>query len=125
MSRSIQLGLSAFRTVAARPARALPATQLPLLRRPLSTSPIRLLATPQTGPSVLPTMPPQTPGVTAGKHALDWRDEGSRHAGETLSGHGASDPLKDMEEWKDYSKGPSAIEKASQMFFMTEILRGE
>lgn len=25
----------------------------------------------------------------------------------------------------DYSKGPSALDKAAQMFFFTEILRGE
>ena len=27
-------------------------------------------------------------------------------------------------EWPDYSKGPSALDKASQLFFFTEIVRG-
>lgn len=27
--------------------------------------------------------------------------------------------------YPDYSKGPSALDKASQLFFFTEILRGE
>jgi hypothetical protein len=30
-----------------------------------------------------------------------------------------------MVQYPDYSKGPSALDKASQLFFFTEILRGE
>jgi NADH dehydrogenase (ubiquinone) Fe-S protein 8 len=51
-------------------------------------------------------------------------DAGSRHVGDKPTSEGA---LKGSgaEEWPDYSKGPSALDKASQLFFFTEIVRGE
>lgn len=93
-------------------------------RRPLplalasATAPRRFLATPTTGPQTLTSGPVKTP------HPLDAstkteRDVGSRHAGEeTLAGKSV------QTQYPDYSKGPSALDKASQLFFFTEIVRG-
>lgn len=36
-----------------------------------------------------------------------------------------TDNPNEMRSYPDYSKGPSALDKASQLFFFTEILRGE
>lgn len=110
MSRSLNVGLSALRTArASRSAvSALPALPVLLGRRPLSSSSFRAFATHSPSP---------IPGPGAG---LDASAAGSRHAHETESGGGA-----DLEQYKDYSKGPSALDKAAQMLFMTEILRGE
>lgn len=95
------------------------------LRRPvtaLSRAPIRFLATPTTGPQTVSSGPIKTP------HPLDAStksaaDEGSRHAGEQAPG--SVDAVKASQAYPDYSKGPSALDKASQLFFFTEIVRGE
>lgn len=67
-----------------------------LVVRALSTSPVLRLATPQTGPTHpgYPT-PPPAPVVP-----------------------------KATTQVTDYSQGPSALDKASSLFFFTEILRG-
>jgi hypothetical protein len=95
------------------------------LRRPISAlprAPIRFLATPSTGPQTVSSGPIKTP------HPLDAstktnKDEGSRHGGEQTPGSAAA--VKATQAWPDYSKGPSALDKASQLFFFTEIVRGE
>jgi NADH dehydrogenase (ubiquinone) Fe-S protein 8 len=95
------------------------------LRRPISAIPrahVRFLATPTTGPQTVSSGPIKTP------HPLDAstktnNDEGSRHQGEQQSGSAAA--VKASQAWPDYSKGPSALDKASQLFFFTEIVRGK
>jgi NADH dehydrogenase (ubiquinone) Fe-S protein 8 len=95
------------------------------LRRPISAlprAPVRFLATPTTGPQTVSSGPIKTP------HPLDAstktnNDEGSRHVGEQQPGSAAA--VKATQAWPDYSKGPSALDKASQLFFFTEIVRGK
>jgi len=95
------------------------------LRRPISAlprAPIRFLATPSTGPQTVSSGPIKTP------HPLDAstksnQDEGSRHIGEQSPESAAA--VKATQAWPDYSKGPSALDKASQLFFFTEIVRGK
>lgn len=96
MSHRLTLSL---RSIASRPSIAVvnsPAASMAY--RALSTSPILRLATPQsshqTGPTV-PGYPPAAPIVP-----------------------------KRQEVAVDYSKGPSALDKAASLFFFTEILRG-
>jgi NADH dehydrogenase (ubiquinone) Fe-S protein 8 len=94
------------------------------LRRPVSALPrasVRFLATPSTGPQTVSSGPIKTP------HPLDAStktnaDEGSRHVGEQQPGSAAA--VKASQAYPDYSKGPSALDKASQLFFFTEIVRG-
>jgi hypothetical protein len=68
--------------------------------RPFSTTPLRLLATPQTGPTHVGRDP----------HAAE-------HVRKAVAQQQMYTP--------DYSKGPSALDKASSLFFFTEIVRGE
>lgn len=70
--------------------------------RALSSTPINRLATPQTGPT----------------------RAGYAPAAELGSGAAPIVP-KRAEIVPDYSKGPSALDKASSLFFFTEIVRGE
>jgi len=78
----------------------------------LQTSSRRWLATPSSGPQVVP------PSATASPP-----DFGSSKGTQPA-------PIEDKEangvpeQWTDYSKGPSAIDKAAQLFFFTEIIRG-
>ncbi|EIW71394.1 hypothetical protein TREMEDRAFT_42796 [Tremella mesenterica DSM 1558] len=67
------------------------------LKANFSSTSFRLLATPQTGPQTVSSQPTRTPN-----------------------------PMESSvkQEWPDYSKGPSALDKAAQLFFFTEILRG-
>jgi len=67
--------------------------------RPFSTTPLRLLATPQTGPT----------NVGRDPHAAE-------HVRKAVAQQQIYTP--------DYSKGPSALDKASSLFFFTEIVRG-
>ncbi|GAA5963773.1 hypothetical protein JCM3765_006847 [Sporobolomyces pararoseus] len=67
--------------------------------RPFSTTPLRLLATPQTGPTHVGRDP----------HAAE-------HVRKAVAQQQVYTP--------DYSKGPSALDKASSLFFFTEIVRG-
>ncbi|GAA5901748.1 NuoI/complex I 23 kDa subunit family protein [Sporobolomyces salmoneus] len=67
--------------------------------RPFSTTPLRLLATPQTGPTHVGRDP----------HATE-------HVRKAVAQQQLYTP--------DYSKGPSALDKASSLFFFTEIVRG-
>lgn len=68
--------------------------------RPFSTTPLRLLATPQTGRT----------NVGRDPHAAE-------HVRKAVAQQQIYTP--------DYSKGPSALDKASSLFFFTEIVRGE
>lgn len=79
--------------------------------RSFITSPFRSLATPTTSPSPshITPGPPKTPNPA---------DASNRDA----SHLGSREPEKAVTA--DYSKGPSALDKASQLFFFTEILRG-
>lgn len=81
----------------------------PVASRSFITSPFRSLATPTTSPSQITPGPPRTPNPT---------DTANRDA----SSIGSREPEKAVTV--DYSKGPSALDKASQLFFFTEILRG-
>ena len=91
---------------------------LPL--RPLSTTPARLLATPQTGPQRVSPGPIRTPTPDSTSVA-DSAHPGSRKPGETDPNAAGVAGVA----YPDYSKGPSALDKASQLFFFTEIIRGE
>ena len=87
--------------------------------RTLRTTPLRQLATPQTGPQrVLPDAPIRSPNPAETTMATN-ESPGSHHNAETDPNSGLG-----MTGYPDYSKGPSALDKASQMFFFTEILRG-
>lgn len=72
--------------------------------RTLITTPPRLLATPSndTGPQHVTPGPPKSPNPlnTATQNAIS------------------------AQKYPDYSTGPSAIDKASQILFLTEIVRG-
>lgn len=68
--------------------------------RSFSTTPLRALATPQTGPTHVGRDP---------------------HAAEHVRKAVAQQQLYTP----DYSKGPTALDKASSLFFFTEIVRGE
>lgn len=91
---------------------------VPLMRsqsiRPLSTSSILRLATPVTGPTLIKEQP---------------NPQGSLNDVSTLNKQSAeamhSSYPEELTQYPDYSKGPSALDKASQLFFFTEILRGE
>jgi len=86
--------------------------------RMISFSPIRRLAQPTTSPSALQSGPIKTPNPLDSAFASAG-SEGSRKdapASEPAQVGGLSYP--------DYSKGPSALDKAAQLFFFTEILRG-
>ena len=88
--------------------------------RTLTTTPLRQLATPQTGPQrVSPAGPIRSPNPTETMSATN-EHPGSRRKAETNPDSGLG-----MTGYPDYSKGPSALDKASQMFFFTEILRGK
>jgi len=113
MPRPILL-LNASRTLAVR---SLARTPLPLTPlRSLTTTSTRYLATPQTGPQRVSAGPIRTPNPDQSAVATN-EYPGSRHAGE-------SDPNAGLSQYPDYSKGPSALDKASQLFFFTEIFRG-
>ncbi|ORY34642.1 hypothetical protein BCR39DRAFT_513803 [Naematelia encephala] len=94
------------------------------LGRTLHTSPFRSFATPTTGPQRVTSgpPPPASSEATANANAVkDASSPGSRSPGETTPG--SASQLADS-SYPDYSKGPSALDKASQLFFFTEILRG-
>ncbi|GFZ49768.1 NADH-ubiquinone oxidoreductase 23 kDa subunit [Saitozyma sp. JCM 24511] len=82
--------------------------------RCISTTRPRLLATPNdsasTSPQSVSSGPIRTPHPIAAS-TKDASDPGSRQTAV-------------KEDWPDYSKGPSALDKASQLFFFTEIVRG-
>lgn len=84
--------------------------------RALSTSRILALAQPPrpvTGPTLIKESPPpnDAPNNTSVMGA---------QAAQKLH----STFPEEMTSYPDYSKGPSALDKASQLFFFTEILRG-
>lgn len=110
MSRSLRTF-----SLLSRSALPLPATQLPIAARAraFSSSPLRLFAVPQTGPQTVSSGPIRTPHPAQSSTAS--AQSTPADAGAVTSGR---------PEWPDYSKGPSALDKASQLFFFTEIVRG-
>jgi hypothetical protein len=118
MSRPMTLFASSLRASSSlrRPIAASPSS-LSLAR---SRTPVRFLATPSTGPQTVSSGPIKTPNPLDASSKTDL-DSGSRHSGESQPGSGSSSAIK----YPDYSKGPSALDKASQLFFFTEIVRGE
>lgn len=116
---------NAFKTIASSSATATSLTSSssssPLYNthRSISFSALRAFATPSsststsTSPSHLESGPIKTP-----------------HPIEASTKTAASDAAAKKAEagglvYEDYSKGPSALDKAAQLFFFTEILRGE
>jgi NADH dehydrogenase (ubiquinone) Fe-S protein 8 len=90
-------------------ATAAPSTTL-YSARLFSSSIARSLATPQTGPTHIPEGP-HTASPNPVKTA-------------TYDATAAQSQIDDAPVYPDYSKGPSALDKAGQLFFFTEILRG-
>lgn len=90
--------------------RSLPLRSAPIqsTARSLSTSSLFRFAQPTTSPSTLQSGPVKTPSPKDAALAT-----------------GAQNPQDGGLQYADYSKGPSAIDKAAQLFFFTEILRGE
>lgn len=89
------------------------------LARSISFSPFRKFAQPSTSPDRLQSGPIKTPNPTS-------------TANSTAANPGSQRDASPMEpaqlggiQYEDYSKGPSALDKAAQLFFFTEILRGE
>ncbi|SOV01430.1 probable NADH-ubiquinone oxidoreductase 23 kDa subunit precursor [Ustilago sp. UG-2017a] len=89
-------------------ASAAPSTTL-YSARFFSSSIARSLATPQTGPTQIPKGRPPSPEAV---HTA------------TYDATSAQSQARDASVYPDYSKGPSALDKAGQLFFFTEILRG-
>ncbi|GHJ88323.1 hypothetical protein NliqN6_4725 [Naganishia liquefaciens] len=77
------------------------------LARSISFSPFRRFAQPTTSPDRLQSGPVKTPNP-------------SQTANSTVENSGSAGGI----QYEDYSKGPSALDKAAQLFFFTEILRG-
>jgi NADH dehydrogenase (ubiquinone) Fe-S protein 8 len=93
--------------------RLLSSTQMQSIRA-MSTSRILRLATPVTGPTQIQSQPnPQG--------ALNDVSTFTKQSAEKVH----SSYPEELTSYPDYSKGPSALDKASQLFFFTEILRGE
>jgi NADH dehydrogenase (ubiquinone) Fe-S protein 8 len=96
--------------------------------RSFHSSPRRLLATPTTGPQ---TISSGKPGSIKTPHPIEAstksaQDEGSRTVSDGSNrASGMSTTSPGAMTYPDYSKGPSALDKASQLFFFTEIVRGE
>lgn len=84
----------------------------PSLLRSFSSTPASWVSRPQTGPHVLSDthMAPNHRDVM-GASTMDAQMALKKETGGRV--------------YPDYSKGPSALDKASQLFFFTEILRGE
>ena len=73
-----------------------------------------LLATPQTGPNIV------SQGPIRSSNAGEVVNRTSTHPGSRQANE------SDVEaRYPDYSKGPSALDKAGQLFFFTEIIRGK
>lgn len=82
--------------------------------RLFSTSSILAARTTDTGPTVLSEghnmAPPFKEAATLTKQSAEAM---------------AAEQPEQLQTYPDYSKGPSALDKASQLFFFTEILRGK
>lgn len=88
--------------------------------RAFSVSRPSLLAQPVERPVTGPTQVSPS-GGSSGPHMVKNAVMGAQDEQTRLS-ESASTPAA---RFPDYSKGPSALDKAAQMFFFTEILRGE
>ncbi|WWC65942.1 NADH dehydrogenase [ubiquinone] iron-sulfur protein 8, mitochondrial [Kwoniella dejecticola CBS 10117] len=126
--RPILSSTSASRSLSSRPlasaARSIHSTSRTLLATPAGSGPgsgqARNPFLPRnTGPKTITPGPIKSPNVRDTTTA-DSTSAGSRQDTESslTSSVGAADA------WPDYSKGPSALDKASQLFFFTEIVRG-
>ncbi|WWC92893.1 NADH-ubiquinone oxidoreductase 23 kDa subunit, mitochondrial [Kwoniella dendrophila CBS 6074] len=100
----------------------------PSVVRSFSSTSRSFLATPagrnpfeprNTGPKKISPGPIKTPNPRESALA-DSTTSGSQHQGHELSQTSSTA----ADQWPDYSKGPSALDKASQLFFFTEIVRG-
>lgn len=83
------------------------------LGRTFATSSRLPFAQPTTGPTQIKEAPAPEPHST-NKATADAQFAQREHA----------QYPEEMTQYPDYSKGPSALDKASQLFFFTEILRG-
>jgi hypothetical protein len=102
---------------AATPARvASPTLQL---ARSISFSPFRRFAQPTTSPDRLQTGPIKTPNPSQTANST------AENAGSQRNASPEQPAQLGGIQFEDYSKGPSALDKAAQLFFFTEILRGE
>ena len=75
---------------------------IPAAARAFSSTPLRFLATPQTGPQTVSSGPIRTPHPIAASTAT-----AQSNPAESNAVNGA------RPEWPDYSKGPSALDKPS------------
>jgi NADH dehydrogenase (ubiquinone) Fe-S protein 8 len=123
MSRSIRH----LRALALAPSLRATPTVLSLARpiRSFHSSPFRLLATPQTGPQTVSSGPIATPNPTNTSNASAETSGSIGVKAGGGQGQGSVAGATAKAEYPDYSKGESALDKAAQLFFFTEILRGE
>ncbi|CAO1631193.1 unnamed protein product [Sympodiomycopsis kandeliae] len=112
MASSAVAGPSARATGSLLVARPSSAIFSPSSLRALSTSASRLVPRPTTGPS-------QIANIYAER--VDPKDAATMTQQDSMRMANASNPAA---AYPDYSKGPSALDKAANMFFFTEILRG-
>lgn len=89
------------------------------LARSISFSPFRKFAQPSTAPDRLQSGPIKTPNPTSTANSTAANPGSQRDASPEQPAQ-----LGGI-QYEDYSKGPSALDKAAQLFFFTEILRGE
>ncbi|KAJ9117289.1 hypothetical protein QFC20_000436 [Naganishia adeliensis] len=88
------------------------------LARSISFSPFRKFAQPSTAPDRLQSGPIKTPNPTSTANSTAANPGSQRDASPEQPAQ-----LGGI-RYEDYSKGPSALDKAAQLFFFTEILRG-
>ncbi|KAJ9092503.1 hypothetical protein QFC19_008716 [Naganishia cerealis] len=89
------------------------------LARSISFSPFRRFAQPTSSPDRLQSGPIKTPNPaqTANSTAADPGSQRNASPEQPAQVGGI--------QYEDYSKGPSALDKAAQLFFFTEILRAD
>lgn len=90
-----------------------------LASRSLNTSSFFRFAQPTSSPTTIQSGPVKTPSPK------DTALAGAASPGSTQSAPASEPAQVGGLQYADYSKGPSALDKAAQLFFFTEILRGE
>jgi hypothetical protein len=100
--------------------RALSLSLRPTASRQIQLQSFRSFASQSSGPQQISSQI-KTPPVRETSNATA-DSVGNRKEGETDPDSKVS---KMGQDWPDYSKGPSALDKAAQLFFFTEIVRGE
>lgn len=88
------------------------------LARSISFSPFRRFAQPTTSPDRLQSGPVKTPNPAQTANST------AENAGSQRNASPEQPAQLGGIQFEDYSKGPSALDKAAQLFFFTEILRG-